>query len=77
MIRATNAKRTNDYKNAIHRHGADECQLSLEQIVRMPINNEAKRKKLVSKFFFEHKYLERCIIACYFKMKIRNRLRIF
>lgn len=35
MIRATNAKRTNDYKNAIHEFDANDLVRSREQIVKM------------------------------------------
>lgn len=37
MIRATNAKRTSDYKNAIHEFDANDLVLSREQIVKMAI----------------------------------------
>lgn len=44
MIRATNAKRTNNYKNAIHELDANDLLLSLscEQIVEMTVNNANK-----------------------------------
>lgn len=45
MIRAANAKRTSDYKNAIHERDANDLLLSLSrvQIVVMTVNNEAKK----------------------------------
>lgn len=45
MIRATNAKRTSNYKNAIHEVDANDLLLSLsrEQFVKMTVNNEANK----------------------------------
>lgn len=45
MIRAMNAKRTNNYKNAIHELNANDLLLSLscEQIVEMTVNNQANK----------------------------------
>lgn len=45
MIRATNTKRTSDYKNAIHEFDANDLLLSLssEQIIKMTVNNAANK----------------------------------